>query len=124
MTEKKEELKIYRKGKATHIKGGVLGFEFLDKESDSIVVYVPSLDISGYGKTVEDAREMVRFCIDSYMTDLSKLPLKEIHHELFKLGWSKQKFHTKILSPNFVPLNKLEEQGIKDYKELEIPFAA
>ena len=123
MSEIQEELKIFRKGTATHIEGGVFGYLFLDKDTQSHVVYVPSLDISGYGNTIDEAHDMVKFCIKEYMIELSKLPLRKIHLELFKLGWSKKKFHTKILSPNFVPAHKLDEQGIKDYSKLEIPFA-
>ena len=120
----KEELKVSRKGNNTNIKGSVIGFQFTDKETESIVIYVPSLDISGYGQTVTKALEMVQFSINSYMQELCKLPLKSIHQELFKLGWSKQKFHTKILNPNFTPKAKLEDQGISDYQEIPVTFAA
>lgn len=120
----KEELKISKKHDHLKIKGCVYGYEFLDEATNMKVIFVPALDISGYGKTSEEANEMVRFSIDFFMKNLIVLPIKSIKAELSKLGWTNQILHTKVYHPNFNPTDKLTAEGISDYTKTEIPLAA
>lgn len=113
--------KVYGK---THLKGVFKGFNFVDKETNMIVVFIPSLDISGYGDNIEEATYMVKESLDDYGKALLKLSLKEINQELIRLGWMKEKFRTKIFHPNFNPEEKLVEDGIKNYQTKEITIDA
>lgn len=119
-----ETLKVKKSKGATTLNCKVVGFSFLDKESKMHVMYIPSLDISGYGDTIEEADSMANECLKEYCDQLVKLSLKEITSEMIRLGWSKDKFHTKVFKPNFNPEEILKEDGISDYKTNKISLEA
>ncbi len=79
-----------------NIKGGVNGnvvvYKFIDKDTKQYVVYIPSLEISGYGEIESKAIEMLKFSLEDFSEYLSSLPENMINAELLKLGWKKTTF--------------------------------
>jgi hypothetical protein len=59
----------------------------IDRDTKQFVFYVPSLELTGYGNSVDRAFEMLNRSIDDFCEFITKLKNKEIEHELFKLGW-------------------------------------
>lgn len=80
-----------------NVKGGIQGnigaFKFIDNDTKQYVIYIPSLEISGYGETEDKAREMLKFSLDDFYQYLVSLPSGQINEELVKLGWEKSVLH-------------------------------
>lgn len=99
--------------------------QYQDKETNQYVIYIPSLDISGYGETVEKAREMVRFCINEFCEHICSLTPKKIETELLSLGWKKNKLKNKIYSKAYIDISgKLKNFAVKNTLEVNILTAA
>lgn len=77
-------------------------FRFLDKDTKQFVIYIPSLEVSGYGQTEKEADEMIRFSLNELMQHLVKLPLNKINDELVSLGWKRNAFHNKEFSNAYI----------------------
>lgn len=88
-----------RKGK---IEARLRAFRFIDKDTSQFVIYIPSLEISGYGETEDKADQMVRFHLNEFITELVSYNLEKINSELIKLGWKRNAFHNKEYSNAFV----------------------
>lgn len=57
------------------------------KEDDTFIVYAPSLDLSGYGNTEEEASESFGIVLEEFCR--YTLNKKTFFRELKKLGWEK-----------------------------------
>jgi hypothetical protein len=88
---------------------------FRDKDTQQIVAYIQSLDISGYGATAEKAEEMLRFATQDFFAHLFTLSLKQLQSELQGLGWKKG-FFNKDYSKAYVD----EEGELKNYNAEEV----
>lgn len=51
------------------------------------IAYLPTLKLSAYGDTPEEAKAMLKEVIDEFFLDLVALPEYEAQQELTKLGW-------------------------------------
>lgn len=71
---------------------------FADKNTNQIIMYIPALDISGYGSTEGEAKEMLDFSVDEFYEYLIELPLRKIQQILSALGWKRNKLHNKEYS--------------------------
>ncbi|HEY6976339.1 MAG TPA: hypothetical protein VH396_08615 [Chitinophagaceae bacterium] len=87
------------------------GFIFLDKDANVFVAYLPSLEVSGYGSTVNDAQEMFKFSIKDFFDYLTQISIEEVQRELRKLGWKKNSHFNKRFSKDQVNIRDL----LKDY---------
>lgn len=87
------------KGKINFL-GTVL--KYRDKDTRQIVIFIPSLDITGYGATEKKAKEMISFLLNDYFAWLVKLSHNKIEAELRKLGWKHAEFSRKEYSQSFV----------------------
>ena len=79
-------------------------FKFIDKDTKQHVFYLPALELSGYGDTVEKAKETLLFSMDNLFKHLVTLSVSEVHLELAKYGWKKTWFK-KEFSKAYVDLN-------------------
>jgi len=83
---KRERLKIDFKTKS--IKGNVKGVTF--REGDSYIHYIPSLNLSSYGKTKDEATEMMKdVVLRDFCESVVTKPVAFVMKELKKLGWEK-----------------------------------
>lgn len=77
-------------------------FKYRDKDTRQIVLYVPSLDITGYGSDEEKASEMLQFSIGEFFQWVTKLSHRQIEEELKKLGWKHIQYKNKEYSQIYV----------------------
>lgn len=78
--------------------------KYVDKETQQVVIYLPALEISGYGETDEKATEILRFNIHELFKYLIDLPPVELKSYLQSAGWSNKLFN-KDFSKAFVDTN-------------------
>lgn len=65
----------------------VAGFTFLDH--GHTVIYLPSLNLSAYGNSEEEAKMMLaQVVLDDFCENLVALSLEEAHEYLAELGWT------------------------------------
>jgi hypothetical protein len=80
--------------------GNVL--KYRDRDTRQIVIFIPSLDITGYGATEKKAQEMIHFLLGDFFAWLVKLPHSRIDTELRELGWKHLKYKNKEYSQAFI----------------------
>lgn len=87
------------------------------KEGEYFVSLAPSINVSGYGKTIHDADESFDENMHLFMDDLLKLSKDRREDEIFKLGFKKERFKNKNFSKAYVDengiLNNFEEGTLK-----------
>lgn len=88
-----------------HIKFSVGGLRFVDKDTQQIVIYLPSLDVSSYGETHEKAEEMMHYSLENFCEYLLSLTEHEVSAYLRNLGWTKRQFFSKQYSSAYVDDN-------------------
>lgn len=69
---------------------------FLVKEEDFFVTIIPSLGISGYGKSEEDSTKMMIEGLDEFFEFLVNSDKTDIKGELSKSGWFADKYQSKL----------------------------
>jgi hypothetical protein len=94
------------------ITGKLKAYRYTDVETKQIVIYMPGLDISGYGSTLKKADEMLSSALGDYFDHLLSLSNKYLAGELHRNGWKKESMSTKVFSKLFVDHNG-ELQSIK-----------
>lgn len=75
---------------------------FSGKEGNFHVFICPTLNVSGYGDTEEDAKESFTYNLKLFCQDLLALQPVQIDKELKKLGFEKEVFSTKNYSKAYV----------------------
>lgn len=87
------------------------------KQGDHYVALSPSIHVSGYGKTLDDAIKSFDISMDAFVEDLNSVPLNEAIEYLKSLGWTSQKYFKKRLSKAFADhngvLQNLEEASLQ-----------
>ncbi|MGV0828340.1 hypothetical protein ACTS9C_05510 [Empedobacter brevis] len=105
----------YRRG---HISASLTVVSFI--EEGSHIVYSPSLEMSGYGDTEEEAKEMFSYSMEDYFKTLIKLSHKTIEAELRKYGFKQKKYKSKNYSKLYVDqdgvLQGLDQPSLVDLK--------
>lgn len=106
-----ESLKIDYAGRRLHAKLKAVTF----KEEEYIIVYVPSLRISGYGDTMEEAMDLAKATFEDFCENLFSQPEHKVVSVLKELGWKQDKFLKKRM-------RNLSETTFEDIKrEFNIP---
>ena len=95
---------------------GVLNF-FQFKEAGYIIKYIPSLNLSAYGKTEKKCKDMLDEVLLEYFEQLTSLSSKKGLIELSQYGWKRSKWFNK----QFENPKLLNEDQIRS--ELNIPQA-
>ena len=94
-----------------------------DTETGSYVAFIPSLSISGYGNTEEEAEIMLKESAKDYLNSLGDLTPKNRNIELVNNGWKKSQHKTKEFRPfvdsegilrNFDFTGKLEKKSVEE----------
>jgi hypothetical protein len=66
---------------------------FIDKDTKQFVFYLPSLQLSGYGKTASKAEHMLKFQLDDFFNGLLEMQEALVQQTLLALGWEKIKLN-------------------------------
>lgn len=88
--------------KENHISASLNALSFRDADTNQIVSYFPSLDITGYGSNTEKAMELAKFSIKEFFSYLLSLSEKKRESELRLLGWENDKLNHKEFSKAFI----------------------
>lgn len=75
------------------------------KEGEHYIAVSPSILVSGYGNSKEEAQLSFQENLELFCQDLMKLTSEQREIELIKLGFSKVKFHNKNYSKSYVDEN-------------------
>jgi hypothetical protein len=99
MGSTRENIKInWKKGR---IHGSLCVFDFMDNGHH--IAYMPSLNLTGYGDTKEEAHSLLMdYVLNDYLIGLFTLPQSKIIDELKKSGWDNSLFFTKDFSKSHV----------------------
>lgn len=90
---------------------------FLIQEGEYITAYCPHLQISGYGKDIEDAMTSFDQCMEMFLEEA--LERNTIEEMLTKLGWKPVE---NVFSPPEVPFQFLPQHAItKRNKVFNVP---
>lgn len=96
------------------VKGRFQVFEF--EEGDHKIIYAPSLEISAYGSTENEAKDMFKSSVATFFEDyLTEHGIDHLYAELNRLGWKQDKYLKKKLSN----LSKTTFEDIR--KEFDLP---
>ena len=74
-------------------------------QGDYWVSIIPSMNVTGYGETMEESRESLRENLEILCDDLFELTKEQRILELKKMGWEKHKFFNKRFSKSYVDEN-------------------
>ena len=109
------------------IKGHILTVEgtvISGKDGDYFVSIVPSLMISGYGSTEQEATDSLDENMETFCEDFMKLNHEQRKSELIKLGFAPVPFHSKNFSKLYIDenglLQGLENVTIKRNKQYKV----
>lgn len=100
---------------AGHVNFRCQTIQFVDKDTNQVVLYAPALDITGYGDTVEEAFQIFQFCSVEFCKHLISLKSVEINRELVKLGWKPNTTFKKRYSKAFID----EDGDLKNFNALD-----
>lgn len=84
------------------VKGNLTCVQFTDADTNMIVVYLPSLELSGYGDTAAEAHELLKDSLDEWFIHLLTKTREEVKKELNKFGWTQDQFRSKDFSKAYV----------------------
>lgn len=101
-----------------HVHGTITAFKFLDKDTKQTVIYIPSLELSGYGDTIDKAREMVQFAIKDTFDFMLEMHADDLRSYLSGFGWKKTMFN-KEFSKAFVDGDGVLRNFNADEKTIE-----
>ena len=75
------------------------------KQGDHFLTYSPSLKISGFGETAQEALEFIKLELEGFCHDIFSMSSKERENYILSLGFKKEKFHSKNFSKAYVDEN-------------------
>jgi len=78
---------------------------FRDKDTRQIVIYIPSIEITGYGSNESTAEEMLNFSINEYFLLLMSMSKEKLEIEMSNLGWVHDKIRSKEFSKSFIDMS-------------------
>jgi hypothetical protein len=104
---------------------------FRDNDTKQHVKYAPSLELSGYGKTLAKAEEMLQEAIHDEFRRLIAMQPKQVRASLINLGWMLDPLHNKQLShvvidkhgalQGFnVDLNSVKEEQLEHHEQITV----
>ena len=127
---KNTHVNVNFKNSEAKVKANIVLISF--KEEDNYIIYSPHLEVTGYGKTEDEAMQSFNHCLGVFLDYTTNK--KTLHQELINLGWKLKKGSVKnprkIDAPSMGELVKhnaqleelLNKQNITTtHKEVAIP---
>lgn len=85
-----------------------IGFNVIKgKQGDFFLLYCPAVELSGYGKTLKEADELLKENITVFSHDILSMNITEREHYLASIGFKKERYRTKNFSKTYV-----DEDGV------------
>ena len=122
-SDRNEFLRINRGGRKMHkITGQIQRVIYRDKDTRQIVVYFPSLELTGYGINEEKAMEMIKFSMNQLFMFFLSLSQKKLDEELSKFGWKHINLKNKEYSKAYIDISgKLKNfNAVADEVKIEL----
>lgn len=127
---KNHHINVDFKNSEAKVKATIVLISF--KEADNFIIYSPHLEVTGYGKSEDEAMQSFNHCLGVFLD--YTVNKKTLHEELISLGWELKKGTVKnpkkINAPSWGDLLKnnatleelLNKQNIRtSHKEVSIP---
>lgn len=96
---------------------------YTDKDTNHIIFFCPSLDVTGYGETKEQAEEVFKFSLTEVFKHLVDLSHKQLEDELRKCGWKKDRIKNKEYSKTYVDVSgELKEFSLGEIETNELVY--
>lgn len=80
---------------------------FTGKQGDYIVSIIPTLNVSGYGVSEQDAVNSLKESLYVFLIDLFQLPQTQRLRELVRLGWRNEQVFKRRFSNSFTNTDDL-----------------
>lgn len=97
---------------------------FIYENDGFMVAYAPSLDLMGYGKTVEDAKASFEIVVEDFFETTIKM--NTLTRYLKEHGWTKESRKVEFVSPlalNILEANKqLQDIFSTDFQKQSLPY--
>jgi hypothetical protein len=77
------------------------------KEGEHFIIIAPSLNVSGYGYTLQEANESFIFNMNLFCDTMLSASKEDLESELKKMGFAKKKYQSKNFSKSYV-----DQEGI------------
>ena len=88
---------------------------YIDKDTNQHIAYVPSLEVTGYGNTETEARDLLWVAIEKFFDHLFSPSVTRIYDELSKLGWKRSWYKKKEFSRTYIDVTgELKEFALED----------
>lgn len=100
-----EELRIEVGKQKGSIAGRFNVFRYVDKDTKQHVLYIPSIELSAYGETLDKAKDMLGISIEELFMFFRQISREKLQAELSKLGWTKNKLFNKRFSHTAVDVD-------------------
>jgi hypothetical protein len=101
----KEQIKIDFRNKVAKANLKAISFQ----DGNQFIVYIPSLNLSAYGDTQDEAKAMLYdIVLDDFFETLLEAPIDSAKKELLKYGWEQ----SAILKKQFSSSTFIDRQGI------------
>ena len=108
-------MRVTKTGNKMNFKGHFSGFSMVDADTNQYIIYLPALEVTSYGESLEKADEMMKATVEDFFNYLSRMTHKQFESELQKLDWKKDKFKNKEFSKCFVdPQGELKNFNISE----------
>ncbi len=99
-----QEIKINIKRQT--VTGKLTLFSFVDNGYH--IAYVPALNLTGYGDSIDEANALIDVVMEDYWKSLFSLSEKKVLEELKKLGWKRNPLYNK----DFYTEAHVDKEGI------------
>ena len=86
---------------------------YTGKQGEFFLAYCPSLNISGYGKTEQEAEDFIKVEMETFSEDVLSMSSIEKEKFLLSLGFQQERFHKKNFSKVYVD----EDGKLRDFDE-------
>ncbi len=99
------------------------------KDEDHYLIYIPALEMSGYGDTMEEAEELLKVSVLEYGKTLLSLSKSEQLQELYKYNFKRNKLRHKEFKAPYVNREgvlknlRKEDDSIEHIEEKQLAIA-
>lgn len=117
----KEFLKINRNSGQARV--GVYIVSFMD--GDQHIVFIPSLNLTSYGDTLEEAKLMMRETTVDYLKELLQASEALVNAELGKYGWKRERHFKKRFNNDRPPVDRrsiIQTFGLPEETKIESDY--
>jgi hypothetical protein len=96
------------------VSASIVAYMFKDKDTHQMVLYIPSLEVSAYGDTVDKAKEMAELSIKDCFSFLRSMSSEDLKAYLLNLGWKRG-----VVKKTFSRNNEMDNNELSEFNAIE-----